>query len=203
MLRVILSKVSNFQVNKLREISKKPLLLLDDIRMTLIALGDGLVSVERMHRSLVLLGHIRALVGVLVVEEEDEADGGGHEHRQAHAENGGVAPVLERRRVHPRKLDDLDVTVRRDLDGLGRVRDRVDGAVPLANARAVDHDVRVGHLEKGVLEREDAIELEATDAADEAHVGAHGLVAADVQEARRVEDHVDVGATREIERIRL
>ncbi len=170
--------------------------------MPLVALSDRLIGIDSVHSALVLLGHVRALVGVLVIQEDHAADQRGKEHGQAHAQQRCVAPVLERRPLAERQRDDLDVSVGRYLDRLGRVGDGVDGALPLPEllAGAVeDLQVGVGHLEEGVLEREDAVELEAGDAADEAGVGAHGLVAADVEVARRVEDHVDVGAPGEVE----
>ena len=167
----------------------------------MVALGDGLVGVERVYGALVLLGDIGALVGVLVIHPDGEGDEHGHKKGQADRQAGRVAPVLERRRVRIGQLDDLDVAIGRYLDGLGRIGDRIDGALPLANARAVDLYLAVGDLEERVLERKDAIELETADAADEAHVGPHGLVAADEEVARRVEYHVDVGAAREVERV--
>lgn len=134
-----------------------------------------------------------------MIEEDDKTDGSSHENGRANTQDGGITPVLERGRVETRQLDDLDVAVWRDLDRIGRVRDRVDGALPLADVAAVDSDIRVGHLEERVLEWEDAVELQAAHAADEAHVWTHRLVATNIQMTWRVENHVDVGTACEVE----
>lgn len=134
-----------------------------------------------MNSTLVLLSLVRALIGVLMIEEDDKTDGSSHENGRANTQDGGIAPVLEWGRVETRQLDDLDVAVGWDLDGIGRVRDRVDGAVPLADVAAVDGDIRVWDLEERVLEWENAVELQAAHAADEAHVWTHSFVATNIQ----------------------
>lgn len=133
-----------------------------------------------------------------MIEEDDKTDGSGQENGRANTQNGGIAPVLERGRMKTRQLDDFDVAVGRDLDWIGCVRDRVDGALPLADVAAVYGDIRVGDLEERVLEREDAVELQAAHAADEAHVWTHRLVATNIQMTWRVEHHVDVGTACEV-----
>ena len=181
---------------------QEPLLFLSNIRVSDIALGNRLIRINGVHRSLILLGNIRSLVGILVIHKYGHTNERGKEHGEADAEQRCVAPVVKWRLLSIRQLNNLDVPIRRDLNRLRRVRDRIDRALPLPQLLAgavVDQDVRVLDLQEGVLEWEHAVELHAGNTADEAGVGPHCFVAADEQVAGRVEDHVDVRASREVE----